>query len=1018
VERCQAHPVTTPTANTDPTANIDPQTPDTLGSHLLGARPLGRLRLSRQRNTGAANGTDASPLARELAQALRGEVRFDTTSRAVFAADASNYRHVPIGVVRPRDVDDVLATIEVCRRHDAPVVARGGGTSIAGNSINAAVVLDFRRHMNQVLDIDPATRRARVQPGLVLDELQRQARPHGLLFGPDPSTHSRCSLGGMIGNNSCGSHSVAWGKTVDNITALDVVTYRGTRLRTGPTSEAELDRLSAGTGEQARIYRELRAVRDRYGEAVRTGFPDLTRRVSGYNLDQLLPEAGFDLSRALVGSEGTCATLLEATVNLVEAPAARALTVLGFPDPFVAADHVLPLLELQPLALEGIDAGLVAALRVANPHETVTRLLPEGGGWLYVETGGSGAKEAEAAAGRVADVGRGLGATALVVNDPATMSALWRIREDGAGILTRLSDGGEAWPGWEDTAVPPARLGGYLREFQALLDDHHLRGGYYGHFGEGCIHIRIDFDLITDAGVARFRRFMEEAADLVAAHGGSLSGEHGDGQSRAELLPRMFPAEVIEGFGAFKAAWDPDGLMNPQVMVKPRPIDADLRLHTAPVAIELTTKLAFHRDRDGFAGALRRCVGVGRCLSATGGVMCPSYRATAEEQHSTRGRARLLYEMANGKLVDSGWRSPEVRDALDLCLSCKGCKTDCPVGVDMATYKAEFLSHHYRGRLRPRSHYSLGWLPVSLRVGALAPKVVNWLFANPLGSRLVKAAGGIASERDLPPIAVTPFTRWWASRRRPAEHAGSAANGERRVLLWPDTFSNFFDPQVAQAAVAALEHLGYQVEVPGQAVCCGLPWMSTGQLGIARRVLRRSLRVLRPWLDAGVPIVGLEPSCTAMLRADVLELLGDDPDASRLANAVRSFAELLESHPGGLPEPIRSGTAMAQVHCHQHAEWGYDADRAILKSLGFDARVLDSGCCGLAGNFGFEAGHYEVSQACAERVLLPAVRQADDGTEVLADGFSCRTQVRQGAQVEPLHLAQLAARAWDLQIAP
>ena len=957
---------------------------------------------------------DADPLARELAGALAGEVRFDTASRAVFAADASNYRHVPIGVIQPRDAADVLAALEICRRHETPVVARGSGTSIAGNSINAAVVLDFRKHMNQVLDIDPGTRRARVQPGLVLDELQGQARPHGLLFGPDPSTHSRCTLGGMIGNNSCGSHSVAWGKTVDNVAALDVVTYRGTRLQTGPTPEAELDRLSAGEGEAARIYRQLRAVRDRYGEAVRSGFPDLTRRVSGYNLDQLLPEAGFDLARALVGSEGTCVTLLEATVGLVEAPAVRALTVLGFPNPFEAADHVLPLLDLHPLALEGIDAGLVAALRVANPQETVTRLLPDGGGWLYVETGGGGAKEAEAAAHRVAEVGRALGATTLVVSDPATMGALWRIREDGAGILTRLSDGGEAWPGWEDTAVPPARLGVYLREFQALLDEHHLRGGYYGHFGEGCIHIRIDFDLITDAGVARFRTFMEEAADLVAAHGGSLSGEHGDGQSRAELLPRMFPAEVIEGFGAFKAAWDPDGAMNPEVLVKPRPIDADLRLHTAPVAIDLTTKLAFHRDRDGFAGAMRRCVGVGRCLSATGGVMCPSYRATAEEQHSTRGRARLLYEMASGKLVENGWRSTEVRDALDLCLSCKGCKTDCPVGVDMATYKAEFLSHHYQGRLRPRSHYSLGWLPVSLRLGALAPKVVNRVFAHPLGSRLVKSLGGIAPERDLPPVAATPFTRWWGSRDRPAN---SAARQERRVLLWPDTFSNFFDPEVAKAAVAALEHLGYRVEVPHQAVCCGLPWMSTGQLGVARRVLRRSLRVLRPWLDAGVPIVGLEPSCAAMLRADVLEVLPHDPDAARLAGAVRSFAEVLRDHPGGLPEPVRTGTALAQVHCHQHAEWGYDADREVLGRLGVETRVLDSGCCGLAGNFGFEAGHYEVSQACAERVLLPAVRGAAEGTDVLADGFSCRTQVRQDGNAEPVHLAQLAARAWDLQIA-
>jgi FAD/FMN-containing dehydrogenase/Fe-S oxidoreductase len=951
-----------------------------------------------------------STLAAELVGALRGEVRFDTTSRAVFAADASNYRHVPLGVVQPGDIADVLAAIEICRRHDVAIVARGSGTSIAGNAINAGVVIDFRRHLNRVLDLDPGSGLARVEPGVVLDDLQRQARPHGLTFGPDPSTHSRCTLGGMIGNNACGSHSVAWGKTVDNVAALDVVTYRGTRVHAAPTSQSDLRRLVAGSGEEARIYRDLVAVRDRYGDAVRHGFPDLTRRVSGYNLDQLLPESGFDLARALVGTEGTCATLLEATVKLVAAPPARALTVLGFPDAYIAADHVGSFLDLSPLAMEGIDSGLVAALRAARPGEQITRLLPDGDGWLYIETGGVGEREAQAAADAVAERGRALGASALVVTDLAIMGQLWRIREDGAGILTRLPDGGEAWPGWEDTAVPPEQLGSYLRQFSALLDEHHLRGAFYGHFGDGCVHIRIDFDLLTTPGVARFRRFMEDAADLVAAHGGSLSGEHGDGQARAELLPRMYPPEIIEGFAAFKAAWDPDQRMNPHVIVAPRPLDQDLRLHTGPVAIDLTTKLAFHRDLDGFAGATRRCVGVGKCLNDHGGVMCPSYRATGEEQHSTRGRAHLLFEMASGNLVEGGWRSPEVRDALDLCLGCKGCKSDCPVGVDMASYKAEFLSHHYRRRLRPASHYSMGWLPASLHLAGRAPKAANALLGSPATARLLKKLGGIAPERDLPKLAGTPFTRWWATR--PVKPAPPDA---RRLLLWPDTFSNFFDPAVTQAAVASLEHLGYRVEVPAAPVCCGLTWVSTGQLGVARRVLTHTLKVLRPWLDAGVPIVGLEPSCTAMLRSDAAEVVPDQPGVYRLGRSVRSFAEVLHDHPADLPPPERTSQAVVQVHCHQHAEWGYDADRAVLGQLGVAADVLDSGCCGLAGNFGFEAGHYEVSQACAERVLLPAVRSADPGVEMLADGFSCRTQVRQGSDAKPVHLAQLAAKAWGLE---
>jgi FAD/FMN-containing dehydrogenase/Fe-S oxidoreductase len=954
----------------------------------------------------------AADLAADLGAAVGGQVRFDTTSRAVFAGDASNYRHVPIGVVQPRDIDDVLATVDICRTHDTPIVSRGAGTSIGGQAINAAVVIDFSRHLNQVLDIDPDRRLARVQPGVVLDQLQRQAAPHGLAFGPDPSTHSRCTIGGMVGNNACGSHSVAWGKTVDNVSSLDVVTYRGNRLRAAPTSGADLERLIAGEGPTAELYRALRAVRDRYGTAIETQVPKLTRRVSGYNLDQLLPAAGFDLARALVGSEGTCATILEATVDLVRAPAVRALTVLGFPDAAIAADHVPALLDLSPLAMEGIDIGLVAALRAAQPGETITRLLPEGGGWLYVESGGGSDAEARAAATAVATRGQALGATSVVVTDNATMRQLWRIREDGAGILTRLPDGGEAWPGWEDSAVPPERLGDYLRRLSSLLEQHHLRGAYYGHFGDGCVHLRIDFDLRSAPGVARFRRFMEDAADLVTAHGGSLSGEHGDGQARGELLDRMYSAEMLDAFAAFKAAWDPDTKMNPRVLVNPRRLDDDLRLLTGPPTIKLTTKLAFHADTDGFAGATRRCVGVGKCLSASGGVMCPSYRATGEEQHSTRGRARLLFEMASGNLVEDGWRSTEVRDALDLCLGCKGCKSDCPVGVDMATYKAEFLSQHYQGRLRPRSHYSMGWLPAALQLTSRFARVVNATFANPTTSKVIKSLGGIAPERDLPVVARTTFQRWWASRPAPSHPRSDAP----RVLLWPDTFSNFFDPQVAQAAVAALEHLGYQVEVPSAPLCCGLTWMSTGQLGTARRVLARTVRVLSPWLDSGVPIVGLEPSCTAMLRGDAAELIDDPVVAQRLAASVRSFAEVLDDHPHPLPTPVTSVQAIAQVHCHQHAEGGYDRDRAVLAQLGVDVEVLDSGCCGLAGNFGFEAGHYDISQACAERVLLPAVRSAEAGVEILADGFSCRTQIRGGTERPPRHLAQLAAQAWGLEL--
>ncbi len=938
--------------------------------------------------------TEGKELAVELARGVRGQVRSDAGTRALYSADASNYRHVPLAVVAPVDADDVAAALEVCRRHGAPVLPRGAGTSIGGQAVNAAVVLDFTRHMNRVVAVDADRRRARVQPGVVLDRLQAAAAPHRLVFGPDPSTHSRCTLGGMIGNNACGSHSVAWGKTADAVESLEVITYRGERLSVGE-----------GGGTPGPVVDALAALVADHGAALAGGFPALARRVSGYNLDHLLAERGFHVARALAGSEGTCATVVEATVGLVAAPAARALAVLGFPDAATAADHVPDLLGYRPLALEGIDIGLVEALRAARPAETLTARLPPGGGWLYVETGGADGDEAAASARRVAAAGRAMGAEAAVIDDPAVARALWRVREDGAGIVTRLPGGGEAWPGWEDSAVPPSRLGAYLRDLAELMASHRLRGAYYGHFGEGCVHLRLDFDLATKAGAVRFRRFVEEAADLVAGYGGSLSGEHGDGQARSELLPRMYPPPVLAAFAAFKEAWDPDGAMNPGVIVSPRPLDADLRPALSPPAGEMLTRLSLRADGGDFARAARRCVGVGRCVTAAGGVMCPSWRATGEERHSTRGRARLLFEMANGSLVEGGWRSEEVRGALDLCLGCKGCKRDCPVAVDMAAYKVEFLSHHYQGRLRPAAHYSMGWLPLWLRAAARSPRVANAVTGGAFTAPLVRRLGGMAPERSLPPVAGETFTRWCARRRV----AGPPGEG-RRLLVFPDTFTNFFDPGVGRAAVAVLEAAGFRVEVPPGPVCCGLTWLSTGQVGAARRVLTATARRLRPWLEAGVDVVGLEPSCTALLRVDSAELAPSDPAVASLAGATRSLADVLAAA-DDLPVAARPRRpALAQVHCHQYAEWGFDTDLRVLERLGVDVEVLDSGCCGLAGNFGFERGHYSVSMACAERVLLPAVRRADPEVAVLADGFSCRTQIRQGSTRAPLHLAELAAQ--------
>ncbi|MFD9564901.1 FAD-binding and (Fe-S)-binding domain-containing protein [Streptomyces sp. NPDC059994] len=933
--------------------------------------------------TAAASGA----LERELREVVRGEVDFSAGARALVTMDASNYRRVPYGVVAPRDAEDVAAALAVCREHGVPVVPRGGGTSVAGQATGTGVVLDFTRHLRALLSVDVEARTAVVQPGLVLDVLREAVRPYGLTFGPDPSTHSRCTLGGMIGNNACGSHSVAWGTTADNVRALTAVSGSGELLRLG----------QGWTGAPA----GLRGFVERNLAALRTGYPqDLPRRISGYAMDALLPERGTDPARAFCGSEGTLGVLTEAVVRLVETPGARALAVLGYPDESAAAEAAPALLPYGPLTVEGMAADLVRG-RAG---------LPRGGAWLFVETGGSTPAEALARARELVRVADPL--DAAVVTDPAGQRALWRVREDAAGTATRiwgspldgvLGGGTEAWPGWEDCAVPPARLGPYLRDFRALLREHGLRGTPYGHFGDGCVHVRIDFDLLSAAGVARFRRFSEELADLVAAYGGSLSGEHGDGQARAELLPKMYGDELVGLFGQFKDVWDPAGLLNPGILARPARLDENLRFEVLPRR-PVEVEFGYPQDGGDFSAAVRRCVGVAKCRTrdagSGGGVMCPSFRATGEEAHSTRGRARLLHEMLAGEVVTGGWRSPEVRDALDLCLSCKGCRSDCPVGVDMATYKAEFLHHHYRGRLRPASHYAMGRLPRWLRLAAPWARGLNALArVRPLAA-LAKRLAGIAPERALPVLAGETLRGWL--RGRLADGVPVSA------VLWPDTFTDHLSPEVGRAAVRVLEAAGVGVVAPRGRVCCGLTYVSTGQLTRARAVLRRTLDEMEPLLGRGLPVVVLEPSCAAALRTDLPELLPDDPRAARLAASVRTFAQALEECAPHWTPPYVGRAVVGQTHCHQHAVLGDAAERRLRERAGLTG-ALSGGCCGLAGNFGFERGHWEVSVACAEDELLPAVRAAEPGAEVLADGFSCRTQLEQLVGRRARHLAQVLA---------
>jgi FAD/FMN-containing dehydrogenase/Fe-S oxidoreductase len=958
----------------------------------------------------AESPVDAGALARDLRRRVNAEVRFDAGSRGAYSTDASNYRQVPIGVVVPRTVEAGAEAVAVCRQHGAPVVSRGGGTSLAGQSCNVAVVIDWSKYCHGLVSVDAGQRTCVVEPGIVLDELNAQLASCQLMFGPRPATHDHCTLGGMLGNNSCGATAQAYGKTVDNVVRLEVLTYDGERFWAGPTSDEEYAGIVAEGGQRARIYQQLRQLSREGADLIRQRYPQIPRRVSGYNLDSLLPDNGFNVAQALVGSESTLVTILHAELRLVPAPAARTLVVLGYPDITRAADAAPRIAAHQPEQLEGVDDRLITFERERRMNPEALRLLPDGDGWLMVIFAADTKDDADAKARALIKELSGTEhePTVTFYDDAEHEKELADVREVALGATARVPDMPDTWEGWEDSAVPPERLGDYLRDLRKLYDEFGYSGSaLYGHFGQGCVHTRIPFDLVTADGIATFRRFIERAADLVVSYGGSFSGEHGDGQSRGELLPKMFGDDLVRAFGQLKAIFDPDNGMNPGKVVAPYRIDENLRLGTAWAPRDDSTFFSYPDDDGRFDRAVMRCVGVGKCRHSDGGVMCPSYMVTREEEHSTRGRSRLLFEMLEGHAdspVTAGWRSTEVRDALDLCLACKGCKRDCPVEVDMATMKAEFLAHHYAGRLRPRAHYSMGWLPVVAQLASRAPGLVNALTQAPVLRDAVTAAGGIDRRRRVPLFAPQTFRAWHAGR------GPSAAGLRGQVVLWPDTFTNHLTPAIGQAATEVLEAAGWQVVVPDKPMCCGLTWISTGQLGTARRVLRRTVDALAPYLRQGTKVVGLEPSCTAVFRSDARELMPSDRDVQRLSEQTVTLAELLGQHTEGWQPPRFGGRAIAQTHCHQHAIMGYDADQALLAAAGVHLTVLDAGCCGLAGNFGFEAGHYEVSMACGERALLPAVRDAPPGTLVLADGFSCRTQIEQaGAGPTPVHLAEVLA---------
>ena len=999
---------------------------------------------------------------------LRTLIDVDASSgtRARYSSDAGLTRIPPLAVAFPRTPEQAIAAFDLARAHGVPLTARGGGTSCASNAIGPGLVLDFSRHMNRVISIDPEARTATVEPGCVGSTLQAASAKHGLRFGPDPSSQNRATIAGMVANNACGPHATAWGRTSDNIVSLDCVDGQGRRFTATTDHDAAL---SDVPGLASLIDSNLAPIRTELGR--------FKRQVSGYSLEHLTPEGGRNLAAMLTGTEGTLVLILSITVRLVPLPDAPVLAALGYRSMIEAADDVPALLTHSPLAVEGMDRRLVDVVR-AHKGPGAVPALPEGEGWLLVEVGAPG-EDITASLERARALCADSAAIDTVVYPPgAQASALWRIRADGAGLGGRTPPDGagggdqQAWPGFEDAAVPPENLGAYLRDFTALMEEFDIDGLLYGHFGDGCVHVRLAMPLDTPEGVAHSRAFLQSAARICAAHGGSVSGEHGDGRARGELLRFMYSPEMLDLFARVKHVFDPDNLLNPGVLASPMdeaeaasrsrarnagsagvaggalelqpgvdPLDFSLR-RVAARPMPADGGFAFTHDGGDFTAAVHRCTGVGKCRAGVSGTfMCPSYLATREEKDVTRGRARILQEAANSQLVKA-IDSPEVLEALDLCLACKACSADCPAGVDMARYRSEALFRTYRGRMRPLSHYTLGWLPRLTRVTARVPGLAS--IANavmsvaPLRSLAFRIIG-LDPRRGMPALQSGTFTAW--ARRRslladsvPASASSDAVSDAREregaqassmsgspilsgprdpsgrpyALVWADSFSQTLDDTGARAVVDVLEANGFAPIVAPDA-CCGLTWITTGQLTGAKKHLASLLGVLAPFAASGIPIVGVEPSCTAVLRDDLLDLLPEDPRSMLVSGATHTLAEVLSAVPAsGRRLPSLEGVEIvAQPHCHHYSVMGWDADQALLESLGARVTRLE-GCCGLAGNFGMEAGHYDLSVAVASHSLLPSLSAQPDAV-YLADGFSCRTQAAQLAGRGGVHLATLLA---------
>jgi FAD/FMN-containing dehydrogenase/Fe-S oxidoreductase len=920
----------------------------------------------------------------------------------------------PIGVVIPKSEQDIIETVRIAGKYKAPLLSRGGGTSLAGQCTNVVLVMDMSKYYHGVKEVNAEKKLATVLPGTIPDDINLTTGKQGLIFGPDPATHNHNCIGGMIGNNSCGIHSVLSSKygygarMSDNLHSMKIITYDGEIMTVGPTSDEELKTIIEQGGRKGQIYSQLKALRDEYADEIRERFPKIPRRVSGYNLDELLPEKGFNVARALAGTEGTCMTILEATIMLLPEPKTRGLIIIGYPDVFSAGDHVPDIMKLGPIGLEGMDLELVHFMEKRGLQTKYIPDLPKGKGWLFAEFGGDNKKEVDEKLNKVKEFLKGKKDDSEIraVDYIEEEMHLWKLRESGLGATAFVKGMPDSWPGWEDSAVAPEKVGDYLRDLRALFSKYNYHPSLYGHFGQGCIHCRVDFDLVTEEGLEHFHSFLEEATSLVSAYGGSYSGEHGDGQSRAEFLGKMFGAQIVEAFAKFKRIWDPENKMNPGRIVDPDAVLTNLRLGTEYNPIHEKTYYQYPDDEYQFSRAVLRCVGVGECRKEWNGTMCPSYMVTHEDSWSTRGRAHLLFEMTRGSFPGKGWKIDSIKEALHYCLSCKGCKGECPVNVDMATYKSEFMAHYYHGKIRPLKHLVFGHIKTFANLGSKFPHFSNWLLSAPVIGSFFKGLAGIAKEREMPKLADVNFKKWFFSQKQ-------TNSGSKKVIFWADTFNNYFHVEVAKAAARVLQDAGWQLIVTRKNLCCGRPLYDFGMISTAKKWLMQIIDEFREEIRQGTPLVGLEPSCVATFKEEIISLFPHDQDVMRLSCQTYMFSDfMVEKNPEyKLPEILKK--AVVHVHCHHKSVLGINAEKELLSKLKLDFKILDSGCCGMAGPFGFEKEKYDLSVKVADRVLLPAIRESDDQL-IIADGFSCKEQIRQLSHKQALHIAEVIADSLKL----